>query len=72
MHFDTVQLFSDRALNQQTDKFYEVRFQVSKAASMKTAFKVIATCSLVEVDRSFGGTYCLHHQGDDDTGRTYE
>jgi hypothetical protein len=23
----------------------------------------IALCSLVEVDRRFGGGYCLHHQG---------
>jgi hypothetical protein len=26
-----------------------------------TAFWDIAPCSLVEVDRRFTGTYCLHH-----------
>jgi hypothetical protein len=30
------------------------------------AFWDIASCSLVEVDRSFRGAYCLHHQGNDD------
>jgi hypothetical protein len=24
----------------------------------------VAQCSHVEVDRRFGGAYCLHHQGD--------
>jgi hypothetical protein len=28
-----------------------------------TVFRVVALCSLVEVDRRFRGTYCLHHQG---------
>jgi hypothetical protein len=23
----------------------------------------IASCTLVEIDQRFGGTYCLHHQG---------
>jgi hypothetical protein len=27
------------------------------------AFWDIVTCCLVEVDRRFGGAYCLHHQG---------
>jgi hypothetical protein len=41
-------------------------------ASMKMiAFLDITPSSLVEVDRCFGGTYCLHHQGDDDGGSTY-
>jgi hypothetical protein len=40
-----------------------VRFQVLTAASMKmTLFWDVAPCSLVEIDRHFGGTYCLHHQ----------
>jgi hypothetical protein len=39
-----------------------VRLQVLTTASMKvTAFWGIAPCSLVEVDRSFRGAYCLHH-----------
>jgi hypothetical protein len=29
-----------------------------------TAFCDIARCSLVAVDRSFRGAYCLHHQGE--------
>jgi hypothetical protein len=29
-----------------------------------TAFWDMATCNLVEVDRSFRDTYCLHHRGD--------
>jgi hypothetical protein len=29
------------------------------------AFWDIAPCSLVGVDRCFGGAYCLHHQGDE-------
>jgi hypothetical protein len=28
-----------------------------------TAFWDIAPCSMVEVDRRFRGSYCLHHQG---------
>jgi hypothetical protein len=28
------------------------------------ALRVVAPCSLVEVDRRFWGTYYLHHQGD--------
>jgi hypothetical protein len=23
----------------------------------------VAPCSLVDIDRRFGGAYCLHHQG---------
>jgi hypothetical protein len=41
-----------------------VGFQVLTAASMKSiAFREVALCSLVEVDRRFRGAYCLHHQG---------
>jgi hypothetical protein len=43
-----------------------VRFQVLTAASMKfRVFRDVAPCGYVEVDRSFRGAYCLHHQGDD-------
>jgi hypothetical protein len=31
-----------------------------------TAFWDTASCSLVEVDRRFRGTYCLHHYPDDE------
>jgi hypothetical protein len=31
-----------------------------------TVFWYVALCSLVEIDRRFRGTYCLHHQGPDD------
>jgi hypothetical protein len=42
-----------------------VRFQVLMATSMKTAvFWVVAPCSLVDIDQSFRGAYCLHHEGD--------
>jgi hypothetical protein len=34
-----------------------------------TVFWDIAPCSFVEVNRRFGGTYCLHHQGDVMTSR---
>jgi hypothetical protein len=30
-----------------------------------------AVCNLVDVDRRFGGSYCLHHQGYDDGGSTH-
>jgi hypothetical protein len=30
-----------------------------------TSFRDVTLCSLVEVDRRFGGAYCLHHQDDD-------
>jgi hypothetical protein len=36
-----------------------------------TALWDTAPCSLVEVDRSLRGAYCLHHQGDDETIRRY-
>jgi hypothetical protein len=43
-----------------------VRLQVLTASSMKiTAFWDVAPCSLVRVDRRFGGAYCLHHEGDE-------
>jgi hypothetical protein len=46
-----------------------VRVQVHMAASMKTiVFWAIALCSLVEIDQSFRGAYCLHNQDDDDGG----
>jgi hypothetical protein len=39
------------------------RFQILTAASMKmTIFWDVAPCSLVQIDRRFKGTYCLHHQ----------
>jgi hypothetical protein len=28
-----------------------------------TVFRVVAPCSLVDIDRRFGGTCCLYHQG---------
>jgi hypothetical protein len=43
-----------------------VRFQVFMAASMKfRVFWDVVPCSHVEVDRSFRGAYCLHHQGEE-------
>jgi hypothetical protein len=27
-------------------------------------FRDVAPCSLVDIDRRFGGIYCLHHEGD--------
>jgi hypothetical protein len=29
------------------------------------AFWDIALCSLIDVDRHFGGAYCLHHHSDE-------
>jgi hypothetical protein len=44
---------------------YWVRFEVLTATSMKTAvFWGVAQCSLVDIDRRFRRSYCLH-QGDD-------
>jgi hypothetical protein len=44
---------------------WNMRFQVLTAASKKIkASWDTAMCSLVEVDRRFRGTYCIHHQGD--------
>jgi hypothetical protein len=44
---------------------YLVRFEVLIVASTKMAvFWVPAQCSLVEADRRFRDTSCLHHQGD--------
>jgi hypothetical protein len=41
------------------------KFRVLTVASMKmTVFWDVAPCSLVETDRHFRGTNCLHHQGD--------
>jgi hypothetical protein len=41
-----------------------VRFQVLTATSMGMAvFCDVVPCSLVEIDRRFTGTYCLHLQG---------
>jgi hypothetical protein len=31
----------------------------------KLRISSVAPCSLVEIDRRFRGSYCLHHQGDD-------
>jgi hypothetical protein len=48
------------------NKLYNLICRVLTAASVKmTAVWDIASCSLVEVDRRFRGTYCLHRQGDD-------
>jgi hypothetical protein len=54
----------------QHDRIHKlVRFQVLTAASIKvTVFWVVAPCSLVEVNRRFRGTCCLHHQDPDDGG----
>jgi hypothetical protein len=42
-----------------------MRFEVLTKASMNmTALWDIAPCSLIEVDRRFRGSNCLHHQGD--------
>jgi hypothetical protein len=30
-----------------------------------TVFWDVASCSLIELNRSFRSAYCLHHQGDD-------
>jgi hypothetical protein len=30
-----------------------------------TVFWDVAPCSLAEIDQSFRGVYCLHHQGDE-------
>jgi hypothetical protein len=50
-----------------------VRFYVLATVSVKKAgFWDVALCSLVETDRRFGGTYCLHHQGDDAAMRRHE
>jgi hypothetical protein len=49
-------------------KLVRVRSQVFAEASKKTTtvFWYIASCSLVEVDRRFSDTYCLHtHRSDD-------
>jgi hypothetical protein len=46
-------------------KSYYVRFQVLAARNMKmTVFWVVAPCRLIEVNKRFTGTCCLHHQGD--------
>jgi hypothetical protein len=43
----------------------EQRFQVLMAANTKmVVFWDVASCSLVETDQYFKGTYCHHHQGD--------
>jgi hypothetical protein len=34
--------------------------------------RVVASCSLVEVYRSFRGACCLHHQGDESDGGSKE
>jgi hypothetical protein len=40
-----------------------VRFQILKAATMKMAvFWDAVPCSLIETDRRFRHSYCLHHQ----------
>jgi hypothetical protein len=50
-----------------------VIFQVLAAASRKMrAFGDTTPCSLVRVDRSSRGAYCLHHQGDEWTKDLFE
>jgi hypothetical protein len=50
-------------------KYEFMRFQVFTPASMKIiAFWDIASGSIIEVDRRFGGAYCLHNQDDDVDG----
>jgi hypothetical protein len=42
-----------------------VTFQVFTVASIKMAtFSDTAPCSVVEVNQSFRGAYCLHNEGD--------
>jgi hypothetical protein len=49
-----------------------VIFHILTAASMKfRVFWDVMPCSEIDVDRRFGGAYCLHHQ-DDDAARTSE
>jgi hypothetical protein len=41
----------------------QFRFHVLTVANMKVAlFWDVASCSLIDTDRHFRGTYCLHHQ----------
>jgi hypothetical protein len=37
---------------------------VFRASTMVAAFWNVATCSLVDGDRRFRGSCCIHHQGD--------
>jgi hypothetical protein len=47
-------------------KLYGVRFQVLTVMSMKmTVFWDVTPYSLVDIDRRFRGTCCLHHQGNE-------
>jgi hypothetical protein len=41
-----------------------VRLHVLTVVDMKlSVFSDVAPCSLTDIDRSFKGSYCLHHQG---------
>jgi hypothetical protein len=43
-----------------------VKFRVHTAMNMKMAvFWDVKPYSPIDIDRRFGGTYCLHHQGDE-------
>jgi hypothetical protein len=49
-----------------------MKFCIKSSYILKSkAFWDIAPCSLLGVDRRFGGAYCLHHE-DDDEVRTSE
>jgi hypothetical protein len=53
--------------------YWVPRTSVSMASTLgtvpqRTTFSDVAPCSLVDIDRRFGGTYCLHHQGNADGG----
>jgi hypothetical protein len=49
-----------------------VRFQALTAASIKmTVFLVVAPCSIVEIDRRHGRSYCFNHQANDNGGIKY-
>jgi hypothetical protein len=49
-------------------KFW-MRIQVLTAARMKmSVFWDVAPCNLIDIDRRFRGTYCLHHYHTDDRG----
>jgi hypothetical protein len=45
---------------------FRIGYYTRKSLVKITAFWDTAPCSLMEVDRHFGGVYYLHHQGDDE------
>jgi hypothetical protein len=53
-------------------KRVKLRFHVLTATSMEMAVLYdVVPCNLVEIDRRFRGTYCLHHH-DDEAHRSYD